>query len=111
MAATWMVDGFGLKAVNWVRQIVWHNGAAIDIWSQDHKKLTRLISLNGRPKGTMPVDTAPSSTSPPAKTRSLRARSSYRPIEQLTERSFKNLLKIGRRKWIIVKLTSTHFPR
>ena len=48
MAATWMVDGFGLKAVNWVRQIVRHNGAAIDIWSQDDKKLTRLISSNGR---------------------------------------------------------------
>ena len=48
MAATWMVDRFGLKAVNWVRQIVRHNGAAIDIWSQDDKKLTRLISSNGR---------------------------------------------------------------
>jgi hypothetical protein len=39
-----MVDGFRLRAVNWVRHVIRHNGAAIDIWSQDDKRLTRLIS-------------------------------------------------------------------
>lgn len=50
-------------------------------------------NILGRPKVTMPVDTAPSSTSTPAKTRPLRALSSHRPIEQLTERSFKNFIE------------------
>jgi len=43
LSATWVVDGFGLKAVNWLRQVIRHNGAAIDICSQDDKRLTRLI--------------------------------------------------------------------
>jgi len=50
-------------------------------------------NILGRPKVTMPVDTPPSSTSTPAKTRPLRARSSHRPIEQLTERSFKDFIE------------------
>ncbi len=101
MAATWMVDGFGLKAVNWVRQIVRHNGAAIDIWSQDDKKLTRLISSNGRhliwatiyladPKSPCLLRPLLPALAPPQKLDRLELGA---VIDQLTERSFKNFIE------------------
>jgi hypothetical protein len=41
----------GFWGVDWVRQAARHNWAAIEIWAQDDKKLTQLVSSSGRHLG------------------------------------------------------------